>query len=294
MRNKIYLVNGSEPQFRGKFARAVQELAIEHQYIDLKECVFHACDGELYLYENNQRIDPQSGYFFIRENETDNYFCYLLTEFLHQQGAPFSDPVNQSHEKSESKPSQLLKLTKHGVPFPESFICRPYSFTLHCDFVQERLGYPLVVKRGGARGEAVWLIHNEAELEAKFEEAPFQVHLLQKYVPNDYDLRVFVFEDQVLGSMKRMSVDGFANTALDAKFEPIEIDEEEKQLAILASQKAGLDFAGVDIVRTDQGPMVWEVNKTPQVERFIPATGINVVEGVLQKIKAKYLDDGVD
>jgi ribosomal protein S6--L-glutamate ligase len=290
MRNKIYLINGSEPHFRGKFSRAVQDLEIEHQYVDLKECMFHVHDGELYFYENNNMVDPKSGYFFIREKETDSYFCYLLTEFLHQQGAPFSDPSNQSHTRSDSKSSQLLKLTKHGVPFPESFICRPYSFTLHSDFICERLGYPFVVKRGGARGEAVWLINNEAELEAKFEEAPFQVHLLQKYIPNEYDLRVFVFEDQILGAMKRASVDGFANTAVDASFETVEISEEEKNLAVLASQKAGVDFAGVDIVRTESGPMIWEVNKTPQVERFIPATGVNVVEIMLKMIKTGYLD----
>jgi RimK family alpha-L-glutamate ligase len=290
MRSKIYLINGSEPHFRGKFSRAAQELSLEHQYLDLKECIFHACEGELYLYENNKMIEPESGYFFIREKETDDYFCYLLTEFLHQQGAPFSDPSNQSHTRSDSKSSQLLKLTKHGVPFPESFICRPYSCTLHYDFVCERLGYPFVVKRGGARGEAVWLINNEAELEAKFEEAPFQVHLLQKYVPNDYDLRVFVFEDQILGAMKRASVDGFANTALDASFETVEISEDEKRLALLASQKAGVDFAGVDIVRTEKGPMIWEVNKTPQVERFIAATENNVVETMLKIIKKGHLD----
>lgn len=290
MKDKIYLINGSEPHFRGKFARAVQDLDIEHQYIDLKECIFHVCDGELYFYENNKMIDPKSGYFFIRENETDNYFCYLMTEFLHQQGAPFSDSSNRSHTSSDSKSSQLLKLTKHGVPFPESFICRPYSFTLHYDFIGERLGYPFVVKRGGARGEAVWLINNDAELEAKFEEAPFQVHLLQKYIPNDYDLRVFVFENTILGSMKRASVDGFANTAVDASFELVEISEEEEKLALMASQKAGVDFAGVDIVRTENGPMIWEVNKTPQVERFTAATGNNVVETMLKMIKRKHLD----
>ena len=50
--------------------------------------------------------------------------------------------------------------------------------------------------------------------------------------------------------MTRNSADGFANTSYDALLEETEISDEEYQLALDVSRKAGVDFAGVDIVRT--------------------------------------------
>lgn len=287
--NKIYLVNGSEPHFRGKFAIAAQKLEIPYEYVDLKECIFLIDGEDTYLYQNNAQIKPDNSYFLIRKKETDSYFCYLLTEFLHRHDTPFLDPGNRSHTLAHTKISQLLTLTGDGILFPRSIICRPYSYTLHRDMVAEQLGFPLVLKRNGARGEAVWLIDNEAELESKFAEAPFEAHILQKYIPNESDLRVIVFEDTVLGAMQRTSSDGFANAGYDATLEIVEITEEEKQLAIHASKKAGIDFSGVDIVRTDAGLRIWEVNKCPQIERFIAATDIEIVEIMLNTMKNKYL-----
>lgn len=222
--------------------------------------------------------------------DADNFYAYLLTEFLHQHKASFSDPCNRSHTQSDGKIAQLIRLTEQGVPFPESFVCRPYSFIVHRDLIVDKIGFPCVVKRAGARGEAVWFVETEDELEAKMKEAPFDVHLVQKYMPNDYDIRVIVFEDQVIGAMQRSSDDGFANTSYDAIFELTQVSNEEKQLALTVAQKAGVDFAGVDVVKTKEGLKVWEVNKTPQLDRFIPATGIEVVESVLNHIKQKYLN----
>ncbi|UTW44447.1 hypothetical protein KFE80_08565 [bacterium SCSIO 12696] len=289
MSKTIYLVNGAEAYFRGKFATAALKLGIPHDYIDLKECVFFTDGKETYLYRNNQRIDPSDGYFFIRKKSEDSYYCYLLAEFLTQHQAPFSDPCNRLHTEPDIKFSQLLRLTKQGIPFPQSYICRPYSFDLHRDMIMNQLGFPLVVKRAGARGDAVWLIRTEAELNTKLAEAPFDVHILQQFIANEGDIRVIVFESQVIGAMTRSSADGFANTSYDAVLEHTQLSDQERQLALLASSKAGIDFAGVDIVQTDDGLKVWEINKTPQLERFVSATGIPALEQVLGYIKDKYL-----
>ena len=282
-------MNAQEPYFRGKFAEAAKNLEIEYENIQLSECVFHIHSQTTELYHNHTLIDPDSAYFWVRRKGQDNFYCYLLCEFLHQHNAPFTDPANRSHTLSDMKIAQLLRLTQQGVPFPESYICRSYSFSLHQDKILENLGFPLVVKRAGERGEAVWLIKDLKALKAKFQEAPYDVHIVQKFIPNEYDLRVIVFEDQIIGAMTRHSTDGFANTGYDAKLSLTDLSDEEKRLALDVAQKAGVDFAGVDIVRTEQGPMVWEINKTPQMDRFIPATGIDAVTEAMRIVKERYL-----
>lgn len=287
---KVFLVNAQEAYFRGKFAVAAQDLGVDYHYLDLTECVFHVKGKESTLYHNNKMIDPQDGYFWIRRKGQDNFFCYLLTEFLSQQGVPFTDPANRSHTLSDMKIAQLLRLAPKGIPFPESYICRPYSFALHQDLIVNNVGFPCVVKRAGERGEAVWLVNNFQELDQKLNEGKaFDVNIIQKYIPNEFDLRVIVFENKIIGAMTRRSTDGFANTAYDAELKITDLTECECQLALESAEKAGVDLAGVDIVRTEQGPLVWEINKTPQLDRFIPATGIDAVSQILSLIKEKYL-----
>ena len=63
MSKTLYLINGSEPYFRGKFATAAHKLEVPYRYIDLKECVFFS-DGETtHFYHNNRQIDPADGLF---------------------------------------------------------------------------------------------------------------------------------------------------------------------------------------------------------------------------------------
>ena len=291
MSKKIYLINAKEPYFKGKFASAAGKLDVEYKYIDLTECIFYANDQKTYLYHNHELIEPKEGYFLIRRIGEDSFFSYLLTEFLHQHDAAFMDPGNRSHTQSDGKIAQLLRLTTQGIPFPESFLCRPYSFEMHRDFIIDKIKLPCVVKRTGARGEAVWFVKTEEELIQKMQEAPFEVHILQRYIPNEHDMRVIVFEDKVVGAMKRTSADGFANTSYDAKLEISDITKEEKTLAIDVCKKMGVDFGGVDLVRSEEGLMIWEVNKVPQLDRFIPATGIEALEVIVKTIKDRYLED---
>ena len=91
--------------------------------------------------------------------------------------------------------------------------------------------------------------------------------------------------------MTRSSADGFANTSYDAALELVDISEEEQELALEVCRRSGIDLGGVDIVRTEEGLKIWEINKVPQLHRFIPATGIEALDIIVGQIKTKYLSD---
>lgn len=286
---KIYLINCEEPYVRGNFAASANKHEVPFDTIDLKEVIFHISEGSTKLYSNNCLIDPLEAYFFIRRKADDSYFCYLLTEYLHHLKVPYLDECNRSHNALECKISQLIRLTPKGVPFPESFVCRPYAFELHQRFILDRISFPCVFKRSGARGEKVWLIDSKAALAAKIAESPREPFILQQYIANEFDLRVIVFEDRIVGSMKRSSVDGFANTASDAVLEPYELSAAETQLALESAKAADLDLAGVDIVHTNEGLKVWEINSVPQLHRFDAALDISAMDFIISQIKERYL-----
>lgn len=89
------------------------------------------------------------------------------------------------------------------------------------------------------------------------------------------DIRAFVIGDQVVASMQRTAGNGDfrANLHQGGKAESIELTEEEKQIAIQATKAIRLDVAGVDLIRSKQGPMILEVNASPGLE------GIETVSG---------------
>ena len=109
--------------------------------------------------------------------------------------------------------------------------------------------------------------------------------LIQEYVPNDYDMRVFILDGKFLVAIKRSSTDGFYNNVSQGgKAEKIDITEEEKLICIKAASIAKLRLAGVDMVRTEKGPLVFEVNKSPQLDIFTPFAGIDIEKMYSQHI----------
>src|SRR5690606_27268336 len=88
--------------------------------------------------------------------------------------------------------------------------------------------------------------------------------LVQEFIreSSGRDIRCYVVGDKVVASMERIAKEGEfrANVALGADVQPIEITEEERELAIRATKALGLGVAGVDILRSQRGPLVIEIN----------------------------------
>ena len=82
------------------------------------------------------------------------------------------------------------------------------------------------------------------------------------------DIRILIFKGQVIGAIKRTSnsEDFRANLHQGGTMEEYSPSEEEKSIAILATKTLGLDFAGVDLIQSERGKLVLEVNASPGLE----------------------------
>ena len=94
--------------------------------------------------------------------------------------------------------------------------------------------------------------------------------LVQEFVreANGKDIRCFVIDGKVVGAIQREAKDGDfrSNLHLGGVASAIKITPEERRIAIKASKVMGLKVAGVDIIRSDSGPKVLEVNSSPGLE----------------------------
>jgi len=188
------------------------------------------------------------------------YDLHLLKQ-LELAGIPVfnnSQAMRNCHDKWTTH--QLL--SKSGIPSPRTlFSEHPVEFHT----IGKVLKLPFIIKDiYGAKGEHVFLIKDKDDFLTAIDACDHPI--FQEYVKASYgkDIRVHVIGGQAVTSVLRKSQSGFkSNFSQGGSAESYQADEIVKKLAIDSTQALGLDFSGVDILFTENGYTVCEVNGVP-------------------------------
>ncbi len=258
-----------------------------------KEIILHlSSQGTVSFLRNSEPISFTDAYVFMRMRGNDTHFCGMLTEFLYHHKIHTNDPVHALYKNSASKITQMLLLSLASIPIPESIIFREESFRAEHAYIEACAKFPLIYKTGGRRGEHVYLLNSFSELETQVrEKKPYRLALIQPFIPNTFDTRTLVAYGEVLGTIKRTRTNGYLNNiSRGAVASAYTLTDAEKQIAIKAAAVCRIDFAGVDMIHTDAGPVVLEVNKSPQVRGFNSVYKGNALTDVAKIIEAKFFN----
>jgi gamma-F420-2:alpha-L-glutamate ligase len=191
-----------------------------------------------------------------------------------------------SIEICDNKSVTYQKLADHGLPIPKTIIA-PFIFSGMeiIDFspyeeIYKELGPTLVIKEAyGSFGQQVYLINTFEQMIDKLKELNSSPMIFQEFITTSFgkDIRLNVVGNQVVAAMKRTSIHDFrANVSAGAKMEIYHPTKEEEELAIECSRIVGTDFAGVDLLFGEKGPVVCEVNSNAHIRNIYECTGINV------------------
>ena len=116
--------------------------------------------------------------------------------------------------------------------------------------------------------------------------------LIQEFVSESRgeDIRAIVVGDKVVASMKRKAKPGEfrSNVHLGGSVENYDLNEQEKESAIKAARVLGLSVAGVDLIQSNRGPLVLEVNSSPGLEGIEKASGIDVADKIIEYLEDEY------
>lgn len=195
----------------------------------------------------------------------------------------------------DSKTLMALKLA-NVVPIPKTMFSPKtfekvgYTNTNFARRAADVLGLPIVVKEAcGSFGEQVYLAKTPEELETLTSRLAGKDFLLQQFVAESSgrDIRVNVVGGKAVNAILRRSVNGDfrSNVTLGGTTEKHTLTEEEKYLAETACQAVGLDFAGVDILTSNNGPVLCEINSNPHFKSTFDCTGVDLSRNILQWIK---------
>ncbi len=117
--------------------------------------------------------------------------------------------------------------------------------------------------------------------------------LVQEFISESKgeDIRAIVVGDRVVASMKRIAKPGEfrSNVHLGGRVENYDISPEEEDSAVKAAKILKLDVAGVDLIQSNRGPLVLEVNSSPGLEGIETATDIDVADEIIS-----FLEDKVE
>mgnify|MGYP001379483566 FL=1 len=156
-------------------------------------------------------------------------------------------------------------------------------------------GTPCVVKSTeGTHGSGVFLVNS-------FQQARQLVYqmlergmrpLVQEYIEESHgsDVRALVVGGEVVASMRRKAhgSEFRSNFHLGGSVSSLELTVEQKEIAVKATHTLGLELAGVDMLESDRGPLVLEVNSSPGLEGIEGSTKINVAGKVSERLTEIY------
>ena len=115
--------------------------------------------------------------------------------------------------------------------------------------------------------------------------------LVQEYIKeaSGKDLRCFVVDGKVVASIERTAAPGEfrANIHQGGSAQVVKLTPEEKKIALKATKTLGLVVAGVDIIRSDRGPLLLEVNSSPGLSGVETASGKDVASVMISTIEKK-------
>ncbi len=291
---KLLFVNGGIKEFGIRFRAACEKRNIDCTSIRThnNSFIYANKDGYKFFHLNEELNVKDFDFCFIRVKGKFSHMTALLSTILRFENVNFNDNNNIEHTMNDEKITQMVKFSCNKIPIPETIIFSKIAFKKNKEKIMELINFPCVLKTNGSKGDAVWKIEDEATLLAKIKDIKQDLMMIQEYLKNDYDVRALFFDDKLIGAIRRYSSDGFYNNvAKGGKTVEDEPSESEIKLSRKAMKILGLNFGGVDFVRTEKGVVFFEINKGPQVYGLEKALGVDVPEILVQEIEKKIVID---
>ncbi|MDZ7744623.1 MAG: RimK family alpha-L-glutamate ligase [Candidatus Saccharibacteria bacterium] len=195
--------------------------------------------------------------------------------------------------RSRDKLRSMQVLARAGVGIPKTVFSRGVTTDID-ELIDDIGGTPVIIKLArGTHGNGVVLA--ETKKAAKSVLQAFYVMdddgtniLLQEFIAESAgtDIRAFIVGGKVVASMQRQSLDDDfrSNLHQGGEGKPVKLTDEEKKTAQKAAKSLGLSICGVDMMRSDKGPLILEVNPSPGLG-IEHVTGRNVAGKIIDYVE---------
>lgn len=254
------------------------------------EDVLFVCEGSLVsITISGRNIDEYDAIVFTEWFKASLYYediVFALASYAQAKGMQYYN--TEAIARSKSKLSEYVLFALNDLPYPKTVYARNPATLL--EQAKKQLAYPFIVKTTvGSRGDANYLVTNETVEQELLEDMiafdrPF---CAQEFIPNEGDLRVLVFNNQIAMAIYRQAQAGthLNNTSQGSTatlYDLASLPEDAERIILTAAKSVRRQICGVDIMFSKEGlPYLLEVNNMPQL-----TTGSFVAEKMQALAKA--------
>lgn len=291
----VLLASNPDLYSNKRILEAGEERGHEMRFVTIRQCYMNISSSkpEVYyrggeLLEGVDAVIPR-----IRPSMTF-YGCAVMRQFQSVGAFCLNDSVSIASSRDKLRSLQLL--SNNGIPMPTTGFANSPVDT--AEIIRMVGGAPLVIKLlEGTQGRGVVLAETSKAAESVIKAfKTLQANILvQEFIreAEGKDIRCFVIDGKVVGSIQREAAAGEfrANLHLGGTASSVRATPEERKVAVKAAKTMGLQVAGVDIIRSKDGPKVLEINSSPGLEGIEDITGKDVAGLMIESIE-KHLKSG--
>jgi ribosomal protein S6--L-glutamate ligase len=272
--------------------RRLKEVALarghEVRIVNYAKCYMAVERGNPVVYYKGEKIEdidviiPRIGFSYTR------YGSAVVRQFEMQGVYTTASSIAIVRSRDKLRAYQLLAKAEVGIP-KTVFARETADFE---EVLELAGGAPVIIKVArGTHGNGVVLAETrkaaQAVMQAFFVEGVN--FLVQEFIEESAgtDIRAIVVGGRVVASIKRQSLDDDfrSNTHQGGVGKAVKLSEEEEKTAIKAAKAMGLPICGVDMMQSDRGPLVLEVNSSTSIMTPEKVTSRDVAEKIIEYVE---------
>ncbi|WP_459201435.1 ATP-grasp domain-containing protein [Methanococcus sp. CF] len=217
-------------------------------------------------------IDPLEVFSGFERYEFDLILSRVERDFLNEgiyalKYLSKDIPVINSAETIQTCQNKYLTYLKLKEISPKSFLTYSKDITEIFNRIDNNFGVPFVLKPiYGGYGDGVFKITSKSEFIEVFSKLGEKDELfVQEYIPYIHDLRVFVLDNEIIGSMERIPKNSWkANYSRGAEIREFLLSKDIEDMVLDSVKKLGADIVGMDVLISKNKNYILEANITPQ------------------------------
>lgn len=267
-----------------RLIEAAEERGHEVRVLDVLRCYMNITSDKPSIHYKGEDLNNFDAVIPRIGASVTFYGTAVLRQFEMMGVYPLNESVAVTRSRDKLRAMQLLSRKGIGMPIT-GFANRPDDIK---DLIKMVGGAPLVIKLlQGTQGIGVVLAETKKAAESVIESflGLKASVLVQEFIgeAGGSDIRCFVIGEKVVAAMKRQGAEGEfrSNIHRGGSASLTKITPQERSTAVRAARTMGLNVCGVDILRSNRGPVVMEVNSSPGLEGIENATGKDVAGQII-------------
>jgi ribosomal protein S6--L-glutamate ligase len=276
-----------------RLKEAAEARGHELDFVNTLRCSMNIASRRPEIYYDGEKL-PRYDAVIPRIGASVTFYGLAVLRQFEMQGVyPLNESVAIGRSRDKLRSMQLL--ARDGIGLPVTTFAHDPKQTE--EVVKLAGGAPLVIKLlEGTQGIGVVLADTDRSAKSvieAFRGAGVNI-LVQEFIKEagGTDIRAIVVGGKVVAAMQRTGAEGEfrSNLHRGGSAKPIKISPEERSTAIRAAKSMGLNVCGVDMLRSNHGPVVMEVNSSPGLEGVEKATGKDIAGMIIAFIERNAKD----